>query len=82
MLSLLSKGRIGMGDALMVLVMGAFIGFRQTVGELLAALFFSGLFSLGLVIIKKCGKEKELPFVPFLAAAHIVGICVLKQALR
>ena len=81
LISVASRGRVGMGDALMVLVMGLFVGFRQTMGELLVALLFSGVFSLALVVIKKCGKEKELPFIPFLMAAHLTELCILRQAL-
>ena len=80
-LSLISKGKLGMGDALMVLVMGLFIGLRQTVGELMMAVVFAGIFALVLVAAKKCRKGDELPFVPFLAAAHILELCILRQVI-
>ena len=75
LVSWLSKGKIGMGDALMVMVMGLFLGLYRVMYELVLALVMSGCVALILVIFKKKRKEYEMPFIPFLGLAYLVDIC-------
>ncbi len=71
MVSLCSKGELGMGDALLLLVTGIFLGFEQNLTLLLSALVMSSLFSL-LLLIKERNMKKEYPFVPFLFLSYIL----------
>lgn len=76
LLSFITRGAIGEGDGLVLVVTGVFLGFFGNLRLLVSALFLSALFSVGAMIIKGWKKERELPFVPFLLAAFlIIRIC-------
>ena len=74
--SIISKEKIGKGDALLVMVTGLYLGFMNTVvlvwlSSVLAAL-------VGLVLIRKCDNkaDKEMPFVPFILLAYLIMFTV------
>ena len=74
--SILSKEKLGKGDALIVMVSGLYLGFMNT----LVLVWFSSILAaiFGLVTLRKYDnyREVELPFVPFLLAAFlIIRIC-------
>lgn len=73
-ISLLTKGELGMGDALLICVTGVYLGFVKNVQLLAIAMIMSGVFAIGMLI--RCGKNKniklEFPFVPFITAAYTV----------
>ncbi|MEG1803064.1 MAG: prepilin peptidase [Lachnospiraceae bacterium] len=73
-LSVITDRKIGMGDGLLVAVCGIFFGIRKTILILWVALILSAVVSLGL-LVKKKGKDYELPFVPFILVAYIGMIC-------
>lgn len=73
--SLVSRQAVGLGDALMVLVMGLYLGMRRTWAELLTACLLAMLAAVLCIVIFKKGKKYELPFLPFLLAAHLVALC-------
>lgn len=74
-LSLLSDGKIGFGDGILVL-MG---GFYFPLYHILQWLFFSfvaaALFGGAMIVLKKAGRKTELPFVPFLFLIAVV-LCI------
>ena len=74
--SIISKEKIGKGDALLVMVTGLYLGFMNTVvlvwlSSVLAAL-------VGLVLIRKYDDkvDKEMPFVPFILLAYLIMFTV------
>ena len=74
--SIISKEKIGKGDALLVMVTGLYLGFMNTVvlvwlSSVLAAL-------VGLVLIRKYDNkaDKEMPFVPFILLAYLIMFTV------
>ena len=74
--SIMSKEKIGKGDALLVMVTGLYLGFMNTVvlvwlSSVLAAL-------VGLVLIRKYDNkvDKEMPFVPFILLAYLIMFTV------
>ena len=71
--SLSTKGELGMGDALLLLVTGIFLGFEKNLSLLLTALILSSLYSVFL-LIKDKSLKREYPFVPFLLIAYILQI--------
>ncbi len=75
-LSILSHGRVGMGDCLVLLA----LGMALHPGELLAALslgmFFTVIPAMVMLLILKKGRNAELPFIPFLLAGYIGGLCL------
>ena len=68
-ISLATQGRLGMGDALLILVTGLYLGFERNLEMLLTALFISAFFSI-LLFLKEKNLKREYPFVPFLLLAY------------
>ena len=70
--SILSKEKIGRGDALLVMVTGLYLGFMNTVILLWLSSVLAAI--VGLILIRKYdnGKDKELPFVPFILLAFLI----------
>jgi leader peptidase (prepilin peptidase)/N-methyltransferase len=62
----ITRGQIGIGDGLIVLILGVCLGFGLTASILLLGLFASAFFSAILLIVKKAGRKKTIPFIPFL----------------
>ena len=70
-LSLLSGGRIGMGDALVILALCVYLPAEEMLGILSAASVLcmgAGVF----MMIRGAGKNARIPFVPFLFLGSIV----------
>ena len=65
---------IGMGDGLVLMISGIFLGFWGNVSLLLTALFFAAGTAWFLLVIKGKGRKYRLPFVPFLLAAYLVHL--------
>ena len=70
LLTLLMKGCMGLGDGLVLVIIGSLIGFKRAIGMLVIALFFSFLYSCMLIICKK--KKESFPFVPFYLLAILL----------
>lgn len=62
----ITRGQIGIGDGLIVVIMGICLGFTLTASILLLGLFVAAFYSAILLIFKKAGRKKTIPFVPFL----------------
>lgn len=67
---ILFKGSLGSGDALMVMVSGIYLGFWNNLLLLWIASFFAGILGVGLLLKGK--KNKEIPFAPFLLIAYLL----------
>ena len=70
-LSFLTKEAIGRGDALMIILTGAAIGFSATAAVLCLSFLLLSFTSLVLVVVKKLGRKARIPFFPFLAAGEL-----------
>lgn len=68
------KGGIGIGDGMLLCVLGGYLGFIQNLKLLLTALYLAAGCSVVLLLIKRAGKKTEIPFVPFLCTAYIGSI--------
>lgn len=75
-ISILSRQAVGMGDALMFLVLGWCLGFYQLLLLLFFSFCLSAVCSLILLAMKRVDKKTEIPFLPFL---YLVfgGMCYL-----
>ena len=66
LISLVTRGEVGLGDGLMLLFIGPVFGLEQTVAGLLIALFISSIFSIVVLALKKGNRKTKLAFIPFL----------------
>ena len=71
MLSVLTGGRIGAGDAVLLIVTGIYLGLEQNLQLFFSGLLLCGMWALGLLILKKKSRKDSIPFVPFLLAAYM-----------
>lgn len=78
-LCILSKAtgnRIGMGDGLVITVIGMFMGLKFTFICMSAAFFLASFVALFLLFMKKAGRKYKMPFIPYIFAAYIILICM------
>jgi leader peptidase (prepilin peptidase)/N-methyltransferase len=79
LLSLLTRGSIGMGDGLILLVSGIYLGIEKNFLLFMLALFYAALCSLILLAkgrirrknLSAISGKHEIPFIPFLLAAYL-----------
>lgn len=74
MLSRLTRGAFGMGDSLVISVLGLFFGWQMCLIILLYSFVISGLVGLVLMIFKYANRKSTLPFVPFVLIAFLIVI--------
>ena len=70
--SLISGGKLGMGDGLAVLIMGIYLGGSRTAEAMLYAMLISAVISIAILALRKGNKDTALPFVPFLLTGCLV----------
>jgi leader peptidase (prepilin peptidase)/N-methyltransferase len=76
-LSKATRESIGMGDGVMMLVLGIYLGVRKVLDLFFLSLFLSSIWAGFLLLVKKKRRDWEFPFVPFLFLGY-VGMCVLQ----
>lgn len=75
-ISRVSKGAIGEGDAILLTVTGVILSVREMIILITIASFLAGMFGVLLMICKRADRKKELPFVPFLFISYIGMVMV------
>lgn len=70
LLSILT-GQLGMGDALILMVSGIYLGFWDNAKLFLHGLLFCGIWSLLLLLFRRKRGKDEIAFVPFLLLAYL-----------
>lgn len=76
LLSLPAKGKIGEGDGICLLVCGLFTGITQVVLIAEAAFILAATAGMACVLTKRLRAEDRIPFVPFLAIASVLLLCI------
>lgn len=71
-LSFLTRGSVGLGDGIMLIVLGFYLPAAVNLGILLYALILSALFSLLLIAARHLSGKHRLPFAPFLLSGYII----------
>lgn len=71
-LSWVTREAIGYGDSCLILGCGFSLGIEKCMELILWAFFFSALWSLGLLVICRADRRREIPFVPFLLLGWIM----------
>lgn len=75
-LSILTKGSFGMGDAKLLGVTAVFTGASYLIQIIFWGMLCAFVYSIYLLACKKGNKKTELPFVPFLMGGMIVHMLV------
>lgn len=70
MVSVVTKGQIGIGDGIICCFTGAACGFSENISILFIGLLLSAITATFLLIGKKSRKKTEIPFVPFLFLSY------------
>lgn len=77
--SIMTKGKLGFGDGLLLCITGLFLGFNSNALLIMGAVFLSAIFSV-LLALKSAIKDSiglkhamniEFPFVPFLFITYV-----------
>ena len=77
-LSVLTGGRIGAGDAVLLIVTGIYLGLEKNLELFFSGLFLCSIWALGLLVLRKRNRKDSIPFVPFLLAAYMgMLVCAL-----
>lgn len=75
-ISLLTRGRVGLGDGLALMVTGIFLGFERNLMLFVVSQCLVACFALFLMVFKKKDRQYEIPYIPFLLISY-VGILAL-----
>lgn len=63
---------IGMGDGILLVILGLMLGLRRLIGVLFLALVLCALMAAVLCLMGRAGKRSRLPFVPFLLIGFLI----------
>lgn len=70
-LSFLTKEAVGMGDGLILLVTGIFLGFAENFQMLFIGSALCSFLMCILLLLRRIWKDSRFPLVPFLLAAYV-----------
>ncbi len=71
-----TKESIGYADSWLILILGVYLGIRDTLLMLTVAFFFAGLVSLVGIAVKRWKRNGTIAFIPFLTMAYIGVILI------
>ena len=74
-ISYITRQKIGVGDGLLIMILGAYLGFEGIGVVLLYALTLSAIWSGLLMIIKKVNRNYTIAFIPFIFVGY-VGVLI------
>lgn len=77
LLSFLSRRSIGMGDGMMFVATGIFLGLSDNLWLLLLSLGMSAIASLVLLILLKYKGKDRIPFIPFMLTGYICLLLII-----
>lgn len=71
LISLMTRGSVGLGDGILLVVTGVYLGGYKNLQLFMIGLLLAALWSLGLVVVKKKRGKEEIAFVPFLLISYL-----------
>ncbi len=74
LISIVTRGKIGLGDGIVLTAAGIGQGITEMFFTELIALMISAIFGIILILTKKASPKTALPFIPFILAGFL--ICV------
>lgn len=63
---------LGYGDSLLIVICGVSLGLRPCAAIAVTAFFLAGFWAALLLILRRGGRKKEIPFVPFLLLGLLI----------
>ncbi len=75
--TLASRESIGLGDGLLLVVTGIYLGLWENLVLLFLAAAFCAATGLILVLMKKCTRKQTLPFAPFLLVSDVAMMALM-----
>lgn len=72
-LSWVSREGLGYGDSILILGCGVSLGFWPCMEILFLSFFLAGVWAVVLLLSRRAGRGKEIPFVPFLFLGALIG---------
>lgn len=76
-ISWITKGKIGMGDGIILCVTGIGLGFWTNMELFAIALFLAAVISIFLLALGLTNRKKSIPFVPFMLVAYLIRLCIV-----
>lgn len=73
-LSIITKGKVGIGDGIALGIVGSITGLSQALVIAGLGLFLQSLAAVVLLVIRRVDGQSRLPFLPFMLAGWIVAI--------
>ncbi len=78
LLSKITRGKIGEGDAWILIVTGISLGFRNNLILLLLSLWVASVVSIFLLLFQKVKRKTEMPFVFFMIPGYIWLLLIVR----
>lgn len=78
LLSVLTRGKIGIGDGILLVVTGIYLGLEQNLELLVCSLFICAVYALFLLAMRKRSRKDTVAFVPFVLISYV---CMLAGVL-
>ena len=75
-MSVLTHGEIGLGDGILLTVTGVYLGSYQNLELFLIGICLAGVWSLGVILLKKKKRKDKIAFMPFLLMAYAFMLVV------
>jgi leader peptidase (prepilin peptidase)/N-methyltransferase len=72
LLSLMTGGKIGIADGILLCITGLGLGFWGNVELFCLALLLAAGLSMALLVMRKVSRRTSLPFIPFMFAGYII----------
>lgn len=67
-----SKEQFGAGDAWIFFVSGIFLGMEENMRLLLCSLILCGIYSMGMLFLKRRARKERIAFAPFVLGAEVL----------
>lgn len=71
--SWLSRQGLGYGDSVLILGCGISLGALPCAEILFFSFLLAGIWAAGLLVLRRAGRGKEIPFAPFLFLGALIG---------
>ena len=74
LVSIMTKGQIGIGDGILLAACGLMLGGKDNMVMFFFACLSSAIASVLIMIIKKADKKTKIPFVPFMIPGFLIMV--------